>query len=204
MGASATRFRRRDDGSLPQWAPRIPDAKTSPTLVSAPVTRALRGWRWPALILAVLALLTAACGDSADDNASTSNGGKFACLGFLATVTQGPDSGRFWSGDLVLEADRTGAFTGRLVAAGSADPQTLEIHSGAGTICTAVGQRNGAMVSWTLQCDQDRLFGTGQVTPVGDHQELRGILQGPADNDFGVYHGRNYPPFIRIISGTQR
>lgn len=154
---------------------------------------------WP-LVLALLATTAAACGDSADKNPSTSNAGKFACLGFLATVTQGPDSGRFWNGDLILEADKTGAFTGRLVPAGGADPQTLEIHSGAGTICTAVGQRNGAQVSWVLYCGKDRLLGTGQVIPAGDHQELRGILQGPADNDFGVYHGRNYPPYIRIIS----
>ncbi|HEX2119561.1 MAG TPA: hypothetical protein VHF91_10285 [Acidimicrobiales bacterium] len=42
----------------------------------------------------------------------------------------------------------------------------------------------------------------GQITPVPNSrdQELRGIISGPTDGDFGVYHGRNYPPYIRIIS----
>jgi hypothetical protein len=39
------------------------------------------------------------------------------------------------------------------------------------------------------------------VTVLGEGQELRGILNGPTDRDFGVYHGRNYPPYIRTISG---
>jgi hypothetical protein len=56
-------------------------------------------------------------------------------------------------------------------------------------------------VSWFLYCrDGSRIFGTGQVTAEGDAQQLRGIINGPTDADFGVYHGRNYPPFIRIIS----
>jgi hypothetical protein len=139
----------------------------------------------------------AACGGSS----ATSNGGKFACLDFLATVTSGPNVGRSWSGDLVLNADKTGAFTGQLVKVGDADRDKLEVHKGAQPICQAVGQRNGAQVTWVLYCaNNERLFGTGQVTPAGQNQELRGILQGPTDRDFGVYHGRNYPPYIRIIS----
>lgn len=153
----------------------------------------MRAWG-AVLLLAVLV----AC---SDDASSGANGGKFACLDFLATVTSGPNAGRSWTGDLVLNADKTGAFTGRLVRVGDVDRQTLEIHSGAGTICRAVGQRNGAQVTWFLYCDNnERLFGTGQVTPAGQDQELRGILQGPTERDFGVYHGRNYPPYIRIIS----
>ena len=142
----------------------------------------------------------AACGDD-DDGEETAAGDKFACLDFVATVTAGPNAGRSWSGDLVLDPDETGAFTGRLVPVGAADRQTLEIREGARTICRAVGQRNNAQVTWFLYCDNnERLFGTGQVTPIGESQELRGILSGPTDRDFGVYHGRNYPPYIRIIS----
>ena len=153
--------------------------------------------RWAVLGLLCAALV--ACGDSDDEE--TQAGDKFACLDFVATVTSGPNVGRSWSGDLVLDPDDTGAFTGRLVPVGSADRQSLEIRQGAPTICRAVGQRNNAQVSWFLYCDNnERLFGFGQVTPVGESQELRGILNGPTDRDFGVYHGRNYPPYIRIIS----
>ncbi|MEA2931560.1 MAG: hypothetical protein QOI56_345 [Actinomycetota bacterium] len=162
----------------------------------------------------LLAALLVACSDSTTSSGTgsaaneptsppTSNaaGTKFACFDFLATVTQGPSLGRSWSGDLVLTPDETGAFTGLLVPAGAADHQTLEVRDPSGAICRAVGQRNGAQVSWFLYCrDGSRIFGTGQVTAEGDAQQLRGIINGPTDADFGVYHGRNYPPFIRIIS----
>ena len=151
------------------------------------------------LIVGLLLAVLAACSD--DDSGTESTGGRFACLDFVATVTQGPNAGKTWTGDLILKEDKTGAFTGQLVKVGDADRQTLEVRSNAGTICRAVGQRNGAQVSWFLYCDNDeRIFGTGQITPAGKDQELRGILQGPTDRDFGVYHGRNYPPYIRIIS----
>ncbi len=160
-------------------------------------SRRARSWVLGGVLCAVLA----ACGDS-DDNDESAAGDKFACLDFVATVTAGPNAGRTWTGDLVLDPDETGAFTGRLVPLGTADRQTLEIREGAQTICRAVGQRNNAQVTWFLYCDNnERLFGTGQVTPIGEGQELRGILSGPTDRDFGVYHGRNYPPYIRIISG---
>ena len=159
-----------------------------------------RGWRRWALVLG-LAVMAAACGDSDDD--AVSNGGKFACLDFVATVTSGPSSGRAWTGDLILNADETGAFTGLLVPVGDADREALEVRNRDRTICRAVGQRNGAQVSWVLYCGNDRIFGTGQVTPVGADQELRGIIQGPTDRDFGVYHGSNRPPYIRIISGDR-
>ena len=150
--------------------------------------------------MALLAL-AAACGDDADENPSTSAaGGRFACLDFVASVTSGPSAGRSWSGDLILRADNSGAFTGLLVPVGDADRQTLEIRNSSRAICRAVGQRNGAQVSWFLYCGSDRIFGTGQITPIGEGQELRGITQGPTDRDFGVYHGRTYPPYIRSIS----
>ncbi len=159
----------------------------------------LGGWRrWAAIGLVLAALV--ACGGSDDDASKSATAGNFACLDFLARVTTGPNAGRSWSGDLILKADKTGAFTGFLVPVGAADRKTLEIRDRSGIICRAVGQRNGAQVSWFLYCGTDRIFGTGQITPVGDSQELRGITQGPTDNDFGVYHGRNYPPYIRIIS----
>lgn len=115
-------------------------------------------------------------------------------------MTSGPNAGRSWSGDLILKADDSGAFAGHLVPVGAADRQKLEVTDRSRIICRAVGQRNGAQVSWFLYCGNERIFGTGQITPVGDTQELRGITQGPSDSDFGVYHGRNYPPYIRIIS----
>jgi len=146
-----------------------------------------------------------ACGDS---KSAIDNAGKFACFDFVATVTSGPSAGRSWSGDLVLNADKTGAFTGYLVPPGAADRQNVTVKDTSAAICKAVGQRNAAQVSWFLYCGSDQIFGTGQVTPVAQaqtgpvqtNQELRGIIQGPTDRDFGVYHGRNYPPYIRIIS----
>jgi hypothetical protein len=165
------------------------------------VAKAFRGRRrW--VVVGVLLAALAACGDSGGDKASTqANGGKFGCLDFLATVTSGPNAGRSWSGDLILNADRSGAFTGLLVPVGDADRQTLTIRNSSGAICRAVGQRNGAQVTWFLYCkNNERIFGTGQITPVAKGQELRGIIQGPSDQDFGIYHGRNYPPYIRIIS----
>ncbi|MDQ4069147.1 MAG: hypothetical protein M3203_06720 [Actinomycetota bacterium] len=161
---------------------------------------ALGGWRRVVVMVALLAV-AAACGDDREENASTSPAaGRFACLDFVVSVTQGPSAGRTWSGDLILNADNSGAFTGLLLPVGDADRQTLEIRNRSRVICRAVGQRNGAQVSWFLYCGNDRIFGTGQITPVGEGQELRGITQGPTDRDFGVYHGRNYPPYIRIIS----
>lgn len=157
-------------------------------------------------MLTLLVAALVACGDS--DSASGDNGGKFACFDFVAMVTSGPNAGRSWSGDLILNAEKSGAFTGYLVPPSAADRQSITVKDKSGAICRAVGQRNGAQVSWFLYCGDDRIFGTGQVTPVAasqtgpvqTNQELRGIIQGPTDRDFGVYHGRNYPPYIRIIS----
>lgn len=171
-----------------------------PVATMRPVRR-----RWAVLTLLLAAALVA-CGGS--DSASGNNGGKFACFDFVAMVTSGPNAGRSWSGDLILNADKTGAFTGLLVPAGAADRQTITVKDSSGAICRAVGQRNGAQVTWFLYCGSDRIFGTGQVVPTAasqaggpqTNQELRGIIQGPTDRDFGVYHGRNYPPYIRIIS----
>ena len=155
------------------------------------------GRRW--LVLGLLFAALVACGD---DNNGGPTGNRFACLDFLISVTTGPNAGRTWSGDLVLTQDKTGAFTGLLVPVGAADRRTLVIRDRSGAICRAVGQRNGAQVSWFLYCQRnERIFGTGQITPApGGGQELRGITNGPTDSDFGVYHGRNYPPYIRIIS----
>ena len=162
----------------------------------------MHGWRrWIAMGLALAAL--AACGGSKNETsaAKSATAGNFGCLDFLARVTSGPNAGKSWSGDLILNADKTGAFTGYLVPVGAANRQTLVIMDRSHVICRAVGQRNGAQVTWFLYCNGgDRIFGTGQITPVGDSQELRGIIQGPTDTDFGIYHGRNYPPYIRIIS----
>ena len=170
-----------------------------------------------ALLLLVGALVAGACGDSDDDEeaatpttaarasqpapATGASGNRFACLDFEATVTSGPNAGKSWTGDLVLNPDETGAFTGVLVPVGVADRNTLEVKDRSKAICRAVGQRNGAQVSWFLYCPNNEVvFGIGQITPVGNVQELRGILSGPTPTDFGVYHGRNYPPYIRIIS----
>jgi hypothetical protein len=169
------------------------------SLRSAAVGSASKRWRrWT--LIGILGATLLACGDNGEEEATT--GGKFACLDFVATVTSGPNAGRTWNGDLILDPDETGAFTGRLVPVGAADRETLEIREGTRTICRAVGQRNAAQVSWFLYCENnERLFGTGQITVAGEGQELRGILSGPTDRDFGVYHGRNYPPYIRTISG---
>ena len=155
------------------------------------------------VVLALLLAVMVACSDDDDggDEASSPTGDRFACLDFVASVTTGPNAGRSWTGDLVLTQDKTGAFTGVLVPSSVVDRQTLEVRDRSGAICRAVGQRNNAQVSWFLYCqNNERIFGTGQITPVGNGQELRGILSGPTDRDFGVYHGRNYPPYIRIIS----
>lgn len=137
----------------------------------------------------------------AQDPQAARTQGRFACLDFVATVTTGPGEGKSWRGDLVLTPDETGAFTGYLVPVGAANRETLEADRSK-AICRAVGQRNNAQVSWFLYCPNNEvLFGTGQITYIGGVQQLRGILSGPSDRDFGVYHGRNYPPYIRIISG---
>ncbi len=157
-------------------------------------------------------VLAGACGGDDDENAqpqagattaaeSTQTQGRFACLDFVATVTTGPGAGKSWSGDLVLTPDETGAFTGYLVPVGAANRETLEVTDRSKAICRAVGQRNAAQVTWFLYCPNNEVvFGTGQIAYVNGRQELRGILSGPGERDFGVYHGRNYPPYIRIIS----
>jgi hypothetical protein len=161
-------------------------------------------FRWvPVLVLAVL--LASACGDDGDDEEQAQPAptqGRFACLDFVATVTSGPGAGKSWTGDLILTPDETGAFTGQLVPVGAANRETLEVTDPSRAICRAVGQRNGAQVSWFLYCaNNEVVFGTGQIAPIRGVQELRGITSGPGDSDFGVYHGRNYPPYIRTISG---
>ena len=141
----------------------------------------------------------AAC--SGDDNQSAT-GKPFACPDFLGSVTSGPRAGRSWTGDLILTQDETGAFTGVLVPVGATDRQTIEVRDRSGASCRAVGQRHGPQVSWFLDGqNNERILGTGQIRPVANgEQELRGIINGPTDRDFGVYHGRNYLPYIRIIS----
>lgn len=150
-------------------------------------------------------LLAGACGDDDGDEQAADAGptrGRFGCLDFVATVTSGPGTGKSWTGDLVLTPDETGAFTGHLVPVGAANRETLEVTDRSRAICRAVGQRNAAQVSWFLYCPNNEvIFGTGQITYIGGVQQLRGITSGPGDSDFGVYHGRNYPPYIRIISG---
>lgn len=170
--------------------------------------RTKRHLRWVAI--ASTLVMAAAC--SSDLPTSTQASGqppsRFACLDFEAHVTSGPDQGKSWTGDLVLNADGTGAFTGYLVPQEYVDRDKLVVKDPSKATCRAIGQRNGLTISWFLYCtDGNRVFGTGQLTtPVPDDaskEELRGIIQGPADNDFGIYHGRNYPPYIRIISGTR-
>ena len=170
--------------------------------------------RYPSwLVVAfVFMAVVAACGDGGDDEAATattqgSTQGKaaapqkLACLDFEAKVVNGPNAGRTWTGDLVLDVDQTGLFTGLLVPSQYVDRDKLEVRDKSKAICRAVGQRNGAQVSWFLYCQQgERIFGTGQVTSFEGQEELRGITSGPRDEDTGVYHGRNYPPYIRIIS----
>jgi hypothetical protein len=159
-------------------------------------------FRWlPALV--VLAVL-AACGSDkpAKVGAAPGRAGKFACLDFQARVLSGPDNGRTWTGDLVLNADKNGVFTGMLVPQQYVDRDALVVKDPSKAVCRAVGQVNGLTISWFLYCQQDeRIFGTGQLTTTADGgEELRGITSGPKDDDTGVYHGRNYPPYIRIIS----
>jgi hypothetical protein len=130
---------------------------------------------------------------------------KFACLDFLVQVTSGPNAGKTIGGDLILTTDSSGGFVGNLVKAGDADRNTLTIRQGSEVLCTATGQVNGSQVSWILHCkDGSRVFGTGVVDTLAQSQELRGVTTGPDDRDFGIYHGRNYPPFIRIISPSDR
>lgn len=172
--------------------------------------------RW-ALVLTLAVLLAGACGDDDDEETPAAQStapatqtqtteasrtqGRFACLDFVATVTTGPGAGKSWTGDLVLTPDETGAFTGDLVPVGAANRETLEVTDRSRAICRAVGQRNNAQVSWFLYCPNNEVvFGTGQIASINGRQELRGILSGPGERDFGVYHGRNYPPYIRIIS----
>ena len=156
-------------------------------------------------MLVLAGLLAGACGSDDDATQRADSGptkGRFGCLDFVATVTSGPGTGKSWTGDLVLTPDETGAFTGYLVPVGAANRETMEVTDRSRAICRAVGQRNATQVSWFLYCPKDEVvFGTGQIAEFGGTQELRGITSGPADNDFGVYHGRNYPPYIRTISG---
>lgn len=161
---------------------------------------------WWVLALVVLAVL-AACGDDDDNGGGTAapsteaKPAKFACLDFEARVVNGPDAGRSWTGDLVLDVDKTGFFTGVLVPSQYVNRETLEVTDRSKAVCRAIGQRNGAQVTWFLYCQQgERIFGTGQVTTQGGNEELRGIISGPRDEDTGVYHGSNRPPYIRVIS----
>jgi hypothetical protein len=87
--------------------------------------RALGGWRRWAGALFLAALVATACGDGDGEQAESPSGPRFACLDFVARVTSGPNTGRAWTGDLVLTPDSTGAFTGLLVPPGVADPRDL-------------------------------------------------------------------------------
>jgi hypothetical protein len=163
-------------------------------------------------LLAVLALSTAlvACGGGSDSKTTAAKApaaagrgaGRFACLDFQAKVTAGPDNGRVWTGDLVLNSDANGVFTGYLAPKELVDRGKLTVTDTSKATCRAVGQRNGLQISWFLYCaNNERIFGTGQITTSApDNEELRGVISGPDDADTGVYHGRNYPPYIRIIS----
>jgi hypothetical protein len=159
------------------------------------------------VLVAVLMAVLAACGDDGEEGATATTVAegapqKFACLDFEARVVNGPNAGRAWTGDLVLGVDKTGLFTGFLVPSQYVDRDKLEVRDTTKALCRAIGQRNGAQISWFLYCQQgERIFGTGQITSQAGEEELRGIISGPRDEDTGVYHGRNYPPYIRTISG---
>ncbi len=134
-----------------------------------------------------------------------------ACLGFAMQVTSGPNAGQTWTGDLLLDVDPTGFFDATLVPAGPANRAALERPDGPlGTtrrgeaLCHGTGQLAGTMAAWTLTCGADRLTGFGHIdTQTTPDQEMRGLVTGPTANDFGVFHGSNYPPYIRTISPTR-
>lgn len=165
------------------------------------IRRVRVGW----VVVASLLVALSACGGekkASEPAGPATPAGRFACLGFEAKVTSGPDNGKVYTGDLVLDADATGRFTGVLVPAELVNQETLKISDPSQAKCRALGQRNGLMISWVLQCDGgERVFGTGQftLTPEGK-EEVRGVVNGPQEGDFGVYHGTNRPPFIRIIT----
>ena len=140
--------------------------------------------RW--LVAIVLLAVLAACGDDNDDEAATATTRatqakattpqKFACLDFEAKVVNGPNAGRAWTGDLVLNVDENGFFTGLLVPSQYVDREKLEVRDKSKALCRAIGQRNGAQVTWFLYCQQgERIFGTGQVTTFEGNEELREI-----------------------------
>ena len=157
------------------------------------------------MVVVALLVVLSSCGSdekASEPAAAATPAGRFACLGFEAKVTSGPDNGKVYTGDLVLDADASGAFTGVLVPAEFVNQESLKISDPSKATCRAIGQRNGLMISWILQCDGgERVFGTGQFTlRTDDTEEVRGVINGPQEGDFGVYHGTNRPPFIRVIT----
>ena len=62
------------------------------------------------LVFVLLAVLAACGGDDDDDTAAAPPEAKperFACLDFEASVVDGPNAGKAWTGDLVLDVDKT-------------------------------------------------------------------------------------------------
>jgi hypothetical protein len=142
-----------------------------------------------------------------------------ACLGFTMDVTQGPNAGRSWTGDLLMDVDAAGFFDATLIPENPLARLLLALPEGppgvafrASATCFGTGQVYGTMVTWTLYCGGDRLTGFGHIDPLAPPQdagglptggELRGMFVGPTSSDFGFFHGSRYPPYIRTISGDR-
>jgi hypothetical protein len=121
-----------------------------------------------------------------------------ACLGFAATVVSGPNSGAKWQGDLIMQVGSDSFFSGMLASPGAVDEAQLRVTDPAKVLAEASGQIAGAAIDWFLYLADGRVvFGHGLVDVRS--QQWRGTIGGPDPADVGVFQGRAFPPYHRVL-----
>jgi hypothetical protein len=147
-----------------------------------------------ALVSVAFALLVVAINPARGADSTAASPGRFVCgTGLSAGIYHGPDSPIDLSGYLTLYVQPDLTFTGTLAL--KKDGSTVGVR----------GQGVGRGIDMVfMPASGKELFAHGalEYSLAECKGNGGGTLTGPADRDLGDW--TNYPPFIRVISGTIR
>src|SRR5438128_2246379 len=118
-----------------------------------------------AVVLAIVAVTgLAACDKDSPTSTTDQTIKQAACLGCNITVTNGPDSGKTYDGDLMMSIEPAGYFKASLVPADAAHLTTISVQDSTRIFAHATGQANGTSVTWILYAaDGKPIYGSGMI-----------------------------------------